>query len=66
MEAAELVRGIMEHRGMRRESAMSARSLGLKVLEVLGWVEVERVDGFLGEVRLLDKGTAPPAERGTS
>ena len=44
---------------------MAARSQGLRVLEVLGWVEVERVDGRLGEARLLEWGDlTPPADRG--
>ena len=65
VEAARLTEGIARHRGVRRESAMAARSQGLRVLEVLGWVEVERVDGRLGEARLLEWGDlTPPADRG--
>jgi len=53
MDATELSERIQKHRQMTRESAMATRSAGLKTLEVLGYVEVDRVANRLKEVRLL-------------
>ncbi len=53
MDAADITTVIAEHRGCQTQSAASARSSGLRVLEDLGYVEIDREGNRLREVRLI-------------
>lgn len=54
MCAAELTEFIIAERNISKQSAMAIRSIGLKALEVLGYVEVEREGNRLGRIKLID------------
>jgi hypothetical protein len=53
MDAAEITDAIAEHRNMRPPSASGIRSGGLRLLEALDWVEIDREGNRLRQVRLL-------------
>ena len=55
LDAAEISEAIAAYRGCQLQSAGSQRSNGLRMLQALGYVEVERQGNRLGEVRLLKK-----------
>ena len=55
MEAADITEAIVEHRGCKPQSAGSQRSSGVRLLEALDYVEVEREGNRLGTVRLVKR-----------
>jgi hypothetical protein len=55
MDASALTDAIAAHRDVRAQSAAAQRSGGLRVLEALGYVEIEREGNRLRQVRLVKK-----------
>ena len=55
MNAAEITTAIAEHRHCKLQSAGSQRSPGIRILEALGYIEVDRQGNRLGEVRLIGR-----------
>ncbi len=56
MDAADITTAIVEHRHCMPQSAGSQRSTGIRMLEALGYIEVERQGNRLCGVRLIKKG----------
>ena len=53
MDAADITTAIAEHRNLSPQSAGGFRSAGLKALEALGYVEIDREGNRMREVRLI-------------
>lgn len=55
MDAADITAAIVEHRHCMPQSAGSQRSSGIRMLEELGYIEVDRQGNRLGKVRLIGR-----------
>lgn len=62
MDAADISEIISKHRNIGIQSAGAQRSIGLKILSTLGYVEIDREGNRLREVRLV-KGKAATGGR---
>jgi hypothetical protein len=55
LDAADITAAIAAYRGCTQQSAGSQRSNGIRMLEALGYIKVEREKNKLGEVRLIKR-----------
>ena len=65
MDAAEITTAIAEHRNCMPQSAGSQRSSGIRILEALDYIEVDRQGNRLGEVRLMGRKGKKSRARGS-